>query len=565
LKGNKSMNSFVNYLDQFNVLSPNHAKIYDEYTYEQSESSYSFKIDTKIERYLYEMFSFRPQSVILTGNAGDGKTRLCRSIYNKFSQPELGNWPTSGIIELQFSHGTIRIVKDLSELKDEIILKELLSLQKAILSNHSEKVFYLIAANEGKLTKFLSQNRDLNLLKKLVSERFKDNKSNDETFSIINLLDVTSSIYVEKVLAEWNKEENWMPCKACVKNNSCIIYLNHKRTSHLYVKKRLVEQYRLLDYLGTHITMRELLIHISYLITGGFTCKDIQNADYEGLKQQIEKPYYQNFYGQNIEHEAFSEMRALKLFREMDPGAHSVSNIDDFIINGDLSGNEELESLHSSLYNNDLDLYLGYFKKRLEIYRDHNKESNDSLIDEWINKLRRKFYFEFPNEILFNRRSMVPFQYINDYDQMFDNPIKRMHSRKDLINGLNRSFSKRLVSPSQQLYATNENLMIHSLVPSTQVQVEEEKMRNDIDHLPSKFYMVVNHKIKMPVDLHVFEYLMRLNNGNTHNILKEDVEILLDTFKNEIIKNSEQDQYILNILRLDPEKGLFIHDEILVD
>jgi hypothetical protein len=559
------MNSFVNYLDQFNVLSPNHAKIYDEYTYEQSGKAYSFKIDTKVEHYLFEMFNTRPQSVILTGNAGDGKTRLCRSIYNKFSQQELGNWPPSGIIELEFTHGTIRIVKDLSELKDEIILQELISLQNALESKHSEKIFYLIAANEGKLTKFLSQYRDLSLVKKEVSKRFRDYKQNDGTLSVINLLDVTSSIYVEKVLAEWNKEDNWLPCVGCGSKNSCIIYLNHERTSQPHVKDRLVEQYRLLDFLGTHITMRELLIHISYLITGGFTCKDIKDADYEGLKQQIEKPYYQNFYGHNIEHEAFSEMRALKLFRELDPGAHSVSRIDDFIVNGDLSGDEELESLHSSLYNSDLDLYLGYFKKRLEIYRDHNKDSNDSLIDDWISKLRRKFYFEFPNEILFYRKSMLPFQYINEYDQMFNHPIKRMHSRKDLINGLNRSFSKRLVSPSQQLYATNENLMIHSLVPSTQVIIEKENPRNDIDHLPSKFYMVVNHKIKMPVDLYVFEYLMRLNNGNTHNILKEDVEILLDTFKNEIIKNSEQDQYVLNILRLDSEKGLFIHDEIFVD
>ncbi|WHY88582.1 hypothetical protein QNH39_12380 [Neobacillus novalis] len=559
------MNSFVNYLDQFNVLSPNHSKIYDEYTYEQSENAYSFKIDTKVEHYLIEMFKSRPQSVILTGNAGDGKTRLCRSIYNKFSQQELGNWPTSGIIDIEFIHGKIRIVKDLSELKEEIILQELISLQKGIESNHSKKVYYLIAANEGKLTKFLSQCRDLSSLKKAVTDRFRDYRSNDETFSVINLLSVTSSIYVEKVLAEWNKEENWLPCDGCTSKNSCIIYLNHKRTSQPHVKDRLVEQYRLLDYLGTHITMRELLIHISFLLTGGFTCKDIKDAGYDGLKQQIEKPYYQNFYGHNIEHEAFSEMRALRHFRELDPGAHSVSRIDDFIINGDLSGDKELESLHSALYNNDLDLYLGYFKKRLEMYRDHNKDSNDTLIDEWISKLRRKFYFEFPNEVLFNRKSMIPFQYINEYDQMFDNLIKRMHSRKDIINGLNRSFSKRLVSPSQQLYATNENLMIHSLVPSTQVIIEEENTRNDIDHLPSRFYMAVNHKIKMPVDLHVFEYLMRLNNGNTHNILKEDVEILLDTFKNEIIKNSEQDQFVLNILRLDSEKGLFIHDEIFVD
>lgn len=559
------MNSFINYLDQFNVLSPNHSKIYDEYTYDKGEKSYSFKIDTKIEDYLKDIFNNSPHSVILTGNAGDGKTRLCRSIYNYFNDTELSTWPNSGIIEVPFKHGKIRIVKDLSELREEVILQELSNLQKLIQSNHSDKLYYLIAANEGKLTKFLTQNENLSLLKEEVSRRFKDNKNNDQSFSIINLLDVTSSIYVEKVLNEWNQEENWSPCSSCAKNNTCIIYLNHKRTSKEHVKNRLVEQYRVLDYLGSHITMREMLIHISYILTGGLNCNDIKSANYEDLKNQIEKPYYQNFYGHNIEHEAFSEMRALKLFRELDPGDYSISNIDDFILNGDISGNEQLESLHNDIFNEDLDLYLGYFKKRLDMYRDHNKDSNDKLIEEWINKLRRKFFFEFPNDDLFNRNSLIPFQFLKEFGDMFDNPMKRMQSRKDLVNGLNRAFSKRLVASSSQLYATTENLMIHSIVSNNQVIINEEKSRTDIDHLPSKFILLVNHQIGLAIDLHVFEYLMRLNSGTTHNILKEDVEILLDTFKNEIIKNSETNDYTLNILRLDKDKGLYIQDEIFID
>ena len=212
------MNAFVNYLDQFNVLSPNHAKIYDEYTYDEGEYSYSFKIDTKVEAFLTEIFSSRAQSVILTGNAGDGKTRLCRSIYNNVTGEELKNWPASGIIDVPFTYGTIRIVKDLSELKEEVIFKELQGLQNAIESNHSEKIYYLIAANEGKLTKFLSQNKELNDLRENVSNRFKDHYNNNEVFSIINLLNVTSSIYVERLLEEWNKEENWSACHSCTKN-----------------------------------------------------------------------------------------------------------------------------------------------------------------------------------------------------------------------------------------------------------------------------------------------------------------------------------------------------------
>lgn len=552
-------NTFVDYLDQFNVLSPNHSKIYDEYTYDKGKDSYVFKIETKAETYLCNLFLNNPQSIILTGNAGDGKTRLCRSVYNYFHQDGLVDWPESGILEVDFPHGKIRMVKDLSELKDEIILQELSRLQASINDNHADKIYYLIAANEGKLTKFLSQHEHLSSLKVEVKRRFKTHLENNSTFSIINLLDVTSSLYVEKVLDEWNKESNWSVCESCSKQKACIINLNHKRSSKDFVKNRLVEQYRFLDYLGTHITMREMLIHISYILTGGLTCTDVLNADYEALKYQIDKPYYENFYGNNAANEALSDMRAIKLFKELDPGRYSDSNIDDFILNGDISGNAQLEALHEDLFNSDLDLYIGYFKKRLDIYRNHNKESNDNLIEEWIERLRRKFYFEFPSEEFFNRTNLVPFKFVNIFDELFGDQRKQAISKRDLTRGLNRAFSKRLVDSNRELFSTSENLMIHSSIPISQMKISEEKQREDIDHRSSSFEITVG-KTKLFLNLYVFEYLMRLSNGDTHNILKEDVEILLDTFRNELIKETETDPFVLNILRLDKENGLYVQD-----
>lgn len=557
-------NPFVDYLDQYNVLSPNHAKIYDEYTYEEGKESYTFKIDTKIEEHLLSLYRANPHSVILTGNAGDGKTRLCRIVYDYFNEQKLQQWPDEGIINIEFYKGTIRIVKDLSELKEDIIHQELTYLQNNIQSKHENGVYYLIAANEGKLTKFLSQHEDLSSLREMVATRFNNYEVNDSTFSIINLLNVTSSMYVDKVLSEWNKEENWSSCLDCPVRKRCIIHLNHDRTSKDHIQNRLVEQYRLLDYLGTHITMREMLIHISYILTGGYSCKDINDADYQALEEQSKKSYYQNFYGHEIEKDAFSEMRALKIFRELDPGNQSISLIDDFIMNGDISGQVELEKLHNSLFNDELDMQFGYFKKRLNMYRDHNKESDDNLVDEWIYKLRRKLFFEISCDDQFKRVSLLPFQYVQDYAELFKNPHKQAQFKKELINGLNRAFSKKLVTPLTQLHATTENLMIHSSYYIKQIAIHDEQTRKDIDHLPSKFLLIVDREVTLSLDLSLFEYLMRLNSGDTHNVLQQDVEILIDTFKNELIGISEPDPYSLNILRFDNNKGLYIEDEILI-
>lgn len=563
LKGNP----FVYYLDQYNVLSPNHSKIYDEYTIDQDqEQSYVFKIETKIEDTLINIFEENPQSVILTGNAGDGKTRLCRIVYDYLSGSQLENWPEEGIIEFPYSHGKIRIVKDLSELKEDVIKRELLALQKNITLNHSEKVYYLIAANEGKLTKFLSQSKDLSMLAAEVLLRFKSHENNTNTFSLYNLLDATSSVFVEKLLEKWNQPENWSPCNDCSKSDRCIIYLNHQRTAKKEIQQRLVEQYKLLEYLDTHITIREMLIHISYMLTGGYTCDDINKADYKQLEQQTKKAYYQNFYGHEVDENAFSEMKALRIFKSLDPGNYSHSTIDDFIINGDINGDPETEEIHKELFDNSLDLQLGYFLKKLRLYRDYNTENDLSIIEEWIPRLRRKFFYEVRNEHLSNANQLLPFEYINQYKGLFDNTKNQTLIKKRLINGLNRIFAGRLTKTNKNLLATNKNLIVYeSFKTSRDIELEQEAERKDIDRIPSKFKITVEEDIVLPVNLAVFEYLLRANGGGTHNILQHEAEILIDTFKNKLIRISKPADFELNILRYDQKFGLFVEDEISLD
>ncbi|WP_054637316.1 hypothetical protein [Thalassobacillus sp. C254] len=153
------MNQFVNFLDQFNVFSPNHSKIYDEYTNENGNTTFNSNIDTLVETFLIKKFNEEPHSMILTGNAGDGKTKLCRNVYDYYNEEPLSSWPEDGIVNLTFLNGRITIVKDLSELREEVILKHLIKLQENIENNHRDNHYYLIAANEGKLTKFLTQKK----------------------------------------------------------------------------------------------------------------------------------------------------------------------------------------------------------------------------------------------------------------------------------------------------------------------------------------------------------------------------------------------------------------------
>ncbi|BBI31148.1 hypothetical protein [Cohnella abietis] len=555
------MNSFIQYLDQFNVLSPNHAKIYDEYT--QHSDQYRFSIDTKIEQFLMTLFVEAPRSVIMTGNAGDGKTRLCRTIYEEITGQSLHQWPKSGIVEAPFSNGKIRIVKDLSELTETVIYEELARLQDQVINGHSDHIYYLIAANEGKLTKFLAQNASLKPLSEQVEVRFLSHSRNDEQFHLVNLQDVTSSIYAGRIMEEWNKEKNWAACDSCSKVNSCMIHLNHRRVSQESIRNNLIEQYRLLDCMGIHITMREILIHISYVLTGGLTCEKVLEAHYLDIEDHAKRAYYDNFYGIHLSDAGSAELGAIRQFRRLDPGQLSISTIDDFLLNGDISGESHIESRHSALFDEEIDLLFGYYRKLIEKYRTHDPNMDFKVILEQMPKFRRKYFFESDEQEQHIRKKLVPYLYFFQFTDSLTNKQALASTRKELIQGLNHAFSKKLIDRAEsQLFVVNENLLIHETFSASQVKLATDEERSDIDYLPSKLYITVNQETKLEVKLPVFEYLLRLSRGGLFITLRQEVDILLSTFRNDLINRSELDEFSLQVFAIEPNKGVYTRCEI---
>lgn len=551
------MNNFIDYLDQFNVLSPNHAKIYDEYT--QNTDAYLFSIPTRVEQYLAEVFIKKPRSIIMTGNAGDGKTRLCRSLYERLTKERLEGWPKEGIVDVEYEGGTVRIVKDLSELTESVIHCELTRLQNVMENAHSDRVYYLIAANEGKLTKFLSQHPELKFLADAVGARFIDHQNNDDHLHLVNLQDVTSSIYADRIFEEWNQEQYWSACDSCPAQKKCIIAFNHRKLVLPSVRKHLIEQYRLLDCLGIHVTMREILIHASYSITGGLTCSDVLQGDYSSIEQLAERAYYNNFYGVHMPDVSAGEMGAVRYFKRLDPGQLSISSIDDFLLNGDISGDPIIVAQHSKLFDEDIDMLFGYFRQRIEQYRILDpKHDHTSLFDQ-MPRFRRKFFFECDEQSSEMRQSLLPYLYYYRFIECLEKPQIHATVRRDLIQGLNQAFSKKLIARTNapMLYAVNENLLIHGVYSSPMLKLSVEKKRDDIDHLPSLLILSVQNSVSLKVRLPVFEYLLRLSGGGLFMTLRQEVEILLSTFKNDLINNSELDEFSLSVLALDAKKGVY--------
>ena len=563
------INPFVEFMGNYDLTTADYTKIYDEYT-----SKVQFEIESETNKTILHIMENNPTSIIITGNAGDGKTRICRNVYTALTGEDLIQWDESGIEELSIDGKRIRIIKDLSELQDSVINDELIDLKNAM---QGKEVFYLIAANEGKLTHALLQNENLLELFNIVVSQLTDPAGKKhEKLHVYNLLHSSSSIYAKEMLKEWNKDSNWSVCNNCKQQNNCIIYHNHQKLQQTEVRLLLNRIYRSLDTTQVHMTIRELLIQLAYLHLGGLSCTDIHNAKNKDLQNQARKVYYENLFGHSAPDTLFEDIPAFSEIQKYDPGLLSNSKVDDFILNGDLSGDDSSKQ-HKELFEKSIDTEYGFFKQDLLNYRSISNQENagQHLAKYWLPRLRRKYYFEINTTkdgkkqkgiAIANEHSMIAYKHRVTFLNILSGKDKKVELRyqKDLIRGLNYYFSKQLVSsPESSLYVVSDKLFVHRIISNSDMRWGVEKGNKEIDYKASYIYLNVDN-ITLKINLVLFEYLMRLANGGLPHILNDDVEILLSNFKNNLIISKHNESEMLQILKFNAKKDAYELREIEV-
>ncbi|TCI43400.1 hypothetical protein EVJ27_10560 [Exiguobacterium sp. SH3S2] len=557
----EQINPFVDFMHQYDLTTADYSKIFDEHT-----KKIEYSIDTNINQKIIDELSTSPRSIIITGNAGDGKTRICRNVYDQLVDKEFEGWPESGIEEITYKDYTIRVIKDLSELRDEIIVSELQKMQETLEVKDSN-VYFLIAANEGKLTHTLVKYPELKALKDAIIPQFlSPNKEfkEAEQVKVYNLLYASSSVYAEKIIEGWNEEENWDICGTCSSRHKCIINNNHVAMSNKTTRNRMMRMYKSLDMNGKHMTMRELLIHLAYTQTGGMTCRNIHEASQsEAIEGLAKKSYYENFFGNNLRPEVFEEISGIQEFKSLDPGYISDSLIDDFLLNGDLSSQEKTRDAHTTLFKQGIDVENGAYYEEVKMYRSNINGDNVNgveLMSKWFPRLRRKYYFESKD----NKKveQLIPYRHRHEFIGILHKG-KIEHSTKiKLIDGLNTFFAKRMVfSPSHQLYVASDSLLVHQIIGLDQIDFVVQEKNEEIDQASTTLILNIQD-IELEVNLVTFEYLMRLSNGGMLNVLREHVEILLNSFRNRLIPLKKQDEDILQILKFDYSQGAFVLETI---
>lgn len=407
-------NEFVSYLNSMNNANANNKNALAE-SQVTNEYYHKIKVARGIGKEIYkELFDGSPKSIILTGHAGDGKTGLLSQILD-----EIGyfNDKNKSLKQVEKFSGNKEIfyVKDMSELDEKEQEKNLIKFLEAPLNGISA----ILIGNTGPLLNTFKR-----LIKKEDIEAFEndfldgldlDYKKDENVcinnskykFDLVNIARVDNTYFSSRIIENIIKKELWCNCETCGKANICPIYSNYSMISEQEenIKRILEKIYFWLSETGSRLTIRQILSHISYSITGNLDCEKISKLTIANKEWLFNYAFPNLFFGYNgikKDNNSFN----IKAIRELDKlsldkkSFFKLDNImfvkEDFTI-----FTEQIEViLENKLENNLLDLGLDSDDNRMlrrsfrrfAILANNNNELNKEIINTIFSPIYNRYF-----------------------------------------------------------------------------------------------------------------------------------------------------------------------------
>lgn len=345
-------NKHVSRMSRYLPFSPTHDQIYEEY--QRSEDA--LNLETLALEYIKKSAESGAQVIVLTGDAGHGKTHLCRRLlevhlgYSEDEARRLLNEKCNGDDHINHADSKVetkplRIYKDFSELSPHLAADEV---ERAVAD---PSVLTVICANEGRLRAVLEGSPDTPGCTRLLAE-FRSSftsglASSDGTVHIVNLnyqsvAAQNGETLIGRTLKNWLDGRRWGACSKCESRTSCPIYRNFEMLSisrdSLAAKRieRLEVLFASAERLGAVITIREMLMISAFITTGGLVCKDVhQRARKEKSGWQHRYAYYNVIFDSppHLNAEQIKRIPILSKLRRLDVGKRARRALDEKLIN----------------------------------------------------------------------------------------------------------------------------------------------------------------------------------------------------------------------------------------
>lgn len=308
---------------------------FDEITYTPT------KLDNRL---IPDILDGRYKLVIITGNAGDGKTAFIKKIENsaKNKQPLQNKNGAKFVIQGVSYQSNYDGSQDEADRNNDQVLKQFFEPFEDLSSYGKSKEGRIIAINEGRLVEFLKTSGKFEGLASKIDEYFYKAGSVElpEGLLIINLnlrsvvasTNDTISLFKAQIQKLTDKQL-WTKCTTCAFAEKCFIKYNVATLSDTAAGDEIINRLEWLIRIVAlkrelHITMRDLRSFISFLLTRDYNCKDIP-LKFDSIDDISEwwQLHYFNITAANAE-DSGNRDRLVRLVRETDIAAVSIPNLD---------------------------------------------------------------------------------------------------------------------------------------------------------------------------------------------------------------------------------------------
>lgn len=345
-------NSHVYRMARFLPFDPSHDQIYEEY----QVASDSLNLDTIAYHYVLNAAKDGAHVIVLTGDAGHGKTHLCRRViegflgYDEEEARVLINERCDGRQVIREKEGAdkkgaLRIFKDFSEFSPEIAAE-------LVEKSNNDDAVTIICANEGRLRAVLASDNAgpycADLLEGFVSCFDEGRASKDGRVHIVNLNYQSIAAgddglsLADRAIRDWTSGSRWRSCSDCDAREECPISRNREMLSERVDndlagkrKEKMRLLFATLERIGYVITIRDMLMAFSYLLTGGLKCEDVHR-----MRSRRRAGWQQTYAFYNLAFEApdtlREQLKRLPLMQQLpklDPGRRAIREIDEKIVN----------------------------------------------------------------------------------------------------------------------------------------------------------------------------------------------------------------------------------------
>ena len=567
---------WIKYLSQLGPTSSN-TGLFDEQLINSlkkigdvSPLTLSAPLDEEIQdTVISKILSDSPSLILISGTAGEGKTRTERTIWEGLlhsvkdvkviSQSE-GGWQGSDFPSLKFELASgeiynVLFVKDLSPKLSEADTPEFL---KQDLTKPMEHTCLIVACNHGMLLDHLRRDNiknavDLELAANAEKTFFQKeqssilNLSNGLSVNIFDLSTVPISKRYKEIVSEVCKRKEWKLCEECPFHENCKFFANRnclwdKENSQLRSPAlRQIELMELLECSEIHVPVRDLLIIASNNLLGTqqfgkkprrkvlMTCELIQEKSEKN--EAIDSFLFSNLLGQNLPE---SYRRESLVYREL-----SKFEIGDFAPRDydNLLNNEQMSSLQKFI---SADAYKS-------LWLDP-KIGDSRLLKLLLEKMKRQaFFFSIPDKglpINFDRWRLTSFKqgkaYFSYLEKIGSATSGTATIPRNLVKGMNRAFTGQFREETNAIWVTTSGTSSRKLqgeivvvqlplTPSIGNSLGVKLFRKNLGGLSVGVFREENSpsKTREPIfsfnlSPFLFEYFINLSEGYTFNSFSSD-------------------------------------------